>query len=190
MPWKSKCSKEQRWEFVRQWLRHKIGIAQLCRGWQISRKTAYKWIARFQERGRSGLADQARIARRVHNRPAPRWLKRIRRWRVRHPYWGAAKLRWALQRRFGRQGLSSEAAIHRWLKGWGLTRRRWRPRHKGPRLERPPLTLPQNCNDVLTVDFKEWCLTGDGVRVDPLTVRDLYSRYVLAFVLLHRPSLP
>jgi transposase InsO family protein len=189
MPWKSKCSKEQRWEFIRQWLRRKIGVTQLCRRWQISRKTAYKWIDRFQERGRFGLADQPRIARRVHNRPAKRWLQRIRRWRVRRPHWGAAKLRWVLQRRFGHKGLPSEAAIHRWLKGWGLTRRPGRPRHKGPRQERPPLTQPRNCNEVWTVDFKGWFRTGDGVRVDPLTVRDLHSRYILAFVLFHRPSL-
>lgn len=29
------------------------------------------------------------------------------------------------------------------------------------------------------MDFKGWFRTGDGLRVEPLTVRDLYSRYVL-----------
>jgi len=37
---------------------------------------------------------------------------------------------------------------------------------------------------VWTVDFKGWYRTGDGTRVEPLTVRDLYSRYGLAIVLL------
>jgi hypothetical protein len=34
------------------------------------------------------------------------------------------------------------------------------------------------------VDFKGWFRTGDGTRVDPLTVRDLYSRYGLSIALL------
>ena len=189
MPWKTKCSKEQRWDFVRQWLHNKNGLAKLCRDWGISRKTAYKWIGRFEEHGRWGLGDHARVAQRVHNRPPKYWLKRIRRWRARHPYWGAPKLRWALQRRFGRPGLPSEAAISRWLKQWGLTRRPRRTPHKGPRLEHPKLTIPQNPNDVWTVDFKGWFRTGDGVRIDPLTVRDLKSRYILAIVLFRRQSI-
>ena len=47
-------------------------VSELCRRWSISRKTAYKWIARFKERGRYGLADRRRAARRVHNRPTDR----------------------------------------------------------------------------------------------------------------------
>ena len=34
------------------------------------------------------------------------------------------------------------------------------------------------------MDFKGWFRTGDGTRVDPLTVRDLYSRYGLRVALL------
>ena len=34
------------------------------------------------------------------------------------------------------------------------------------------------------MDFKGWFRTGDGTRVEPLTVRDLFSRYLLAFRLL------
>jgi hypothetical protein len=45
------------------------------------------------------------------------------------------------------------------------------------------------CNAVWTVDFKGWYRTGDGVRVDPLTVRDLHSRYGLRIGLLRSQSL-
>lgn len=142
MPWKSDSFPDQRSEFIAQWLRRKMPLAQLCRRLAISRKTAYKWIARFRQHGRRGLRDCPRAAARVHNRPAPQWLARIRRWRTRHPSWGAPKLRWALQRRFGARGLPSEAAISRWLNQWGLSRRRHRrPTHRGPRIERPALTV-------------------------------------------------
>jgi putative transposase len=43
-------------------------------------------------------------------------------------------------------------------------------------------------NDVWTVDFKGWFRTGDGARVEPLTVRDLASRYILSFCLMTRQN--
>jgi hypothetical protein len=49
---------------------------------------------------------------------------------------------------------------------------------------RPGLTRARFSNHVWTVDFKGWFRTRDGVRVEPLTVRDLFSRYVLAVHLL------
>ena len=188
MPWKTNCYKEQRWKFIQEYLRNKSGLAEQCRRWAISRKTAYKWIQRFEERGRFGLADRQRIAHRVHNRPSQLWLKRIRRWRARHPSWGAPKLRWALRRRFGGRSLPSEAAISRWLKVWGLARRRRRPAHKGPIVERPKLTRARRPNEVWTVDFKGWFRTGEGCRVEPLTIRDLASRYILGIILLRQQN--
>ena len=130
------------------------------------------------------MGDRSRAAHEVSNRPRAQWLERIRRWRGRHPYWGAPKLHWALKRRFGSRGLPSEAAISRWLKVWGLTEPRRRRAHRGPRIRRPDLTVARQPNDVWTVDFKGWFRTGDGTRIEPLTVRDLASRYVLAIELM------
>ena len=48
--------------------------------------------------------------------------------------------------------------------------------------------VPKGCNEVWTIDFKGWFRTGDGKRCEPLTVRDLFSRYVLAVVLLPNQS--
>jgi len=110
MPWKTNSEEEQRWGFVRQAMRATMGLAELCRRSGISRKTAYKWVARFQERGRRGLGDQVRSAHRLHNRPPPKWLARVRRGKSQHPNWGAPKLRWVLRKRFGPVGLPSEAA--------------------------------------------------------------------------------
>lgn len=179
---------EQRLKFIRQVQENKSSLSELCRRWSISRKTAYKWLDRLDEGGRLGLRDRKRQAYRVFNRPKPRWLNRIRRWRRLHPTWGAPKLHWALKRRFGEHGLPSEAAISRWLKRWGLSRKRRRMLHKGPRIERPQLTKPKLPNDVWTVDFKGWFRTGDGTRIEPLTIRDLASRYILAVELLECQS--
>jgi transposase InsO family protein len=184
MPWKSNSDQNQRWGFVRIALRAKMCLAELCRRSGISRKTAYKWIARFEERGRRGLKDQMRSAHRLHNRPKPKWLNRIRGCRAKHPSWGAPKIHWVLKRRFGLRGLPSEAGISRWLQHWGLTRRRRSRVRKGPSVERPALKVAKESNEVWTVDFKGWFRTADGTRVEPLTIRDLASRYILAFRLL------
>ena len=53
-------------------------------------------------------------------------------------------------------------------------------------MDRPHLTAAARPNEVWTADFKGWFRTGDGTRVDPLTVRDLASRYALAVDLLER----
>jgi hypothetical protein len=41
-------------------------------------------------------------------------------------------------------------------------------------------------NDLWTVDFKGWWTTRDGRRCEPLTVRDAFSRYILALRILPR----
>jgi len=51
-------------------------------------------------------------------------------------------------------------------------------------IERPHLTTASGPNAVWSVDFKGWFRTGDGTRVDPLTIRDMTSRCLLAVELL------
>jgi transposase InsO family protein len=184
MPWKKNSDQQQRWGFVQLAMRARMSLAELCRRSGISRKTAYKWITRFKEDGVRGLHDKEHSAHRLHNRPNQRWLNRIRRWRFQHPSWGAPKIHWVLKRRFGPLGLPSEAAISRWLRHWGLTRRRRARVRKGSVILRPALAQARHPNDVWTVDFKGWFRTGDGARVEPLTVRDLASRYILDFCLM------
>jgi len=55
-------------------------------------------------------------------------------------------------------------------------------------LEPFTLSVPRTVNEVWTVDFKGWMRTGDGVRCEPLTVRDLFRRYVLCITLLFNQS--
>src|SRR5262249_52730293 len=46
------------------------------------------------------------------------------------------------------------------------------------------------CNEIWTVDFKGWWRTRDQQRCEPLTVRDAFSRYVLAITVLKSTSMP
>ncbi len=42
-----------------------------------------------------------------------------------------------------------------------------------------PLAHADECNRVWCGDFKGWFRSGDGERIDPLTISDAYSRYLL-----------
>ena len=188
MPWKTTNQQEQRFDLIRQMQSGQMSVTELCRRFKISRFTAYKWRRRYRLGRLKALVDKSRGPWRVRRRTSVLWQGRIRRLRRQHKTWGARKLRRQLQWSFGRRGCPAVATISRWLKRWGLAcgRRRFRP---GPVLTRPKLRPARHCNDVWTVDFKGWFGTGNGTRVDPLTVRDLYSRYGLRIALLAAQSI-
>src|SRR5205807_2810982 len=75
-------------------------------------------------------------------------------------------------------------AVGKWLRRMKLNRHAPRRRPGGPYVSRSGLTVPKRSNQVWTVDFKGWFRTQDGRRVEPLTVRDLFSRFLLGIVLL------
>lgn len=187
MPWKTKNEQEQRYELVRAMKSGKESIRELSRRWQVSPKTAYKWLGRYRQAGLPGLSDRARRPERVARRTPRLWLNRLRRLRRQRPTWGARKLRHRLGQERGLAGVPAVATMSRWLKRWGLAKGR-RRRAAGPLVIRRPVRAARRANEVWTVDFKGWYRTGDGTRVDPLTVRDLFSRYGLRVALLRDES--
>jgi len=178
MPWKKNDLVEQRYELIRQMRVGELTVSELCHRANVSRQTAYKWRKRYQAGRLRALADQSRTARKVFGKPVELWLDRVRRIRKRRPTWGARKLYYRLRQDFGAAGLPSVSAITRWLRRWGLAKGK-RRRKPGPLVLRAALRAARRSNEVWTVDFKGSYLIGDGTRVEPLTVRDLYSRYGL-----------
>jgi putative transposase len=101
---------------------------------------------------------------------------------------GGRKLHHQLHQEAKGKGLPAVATVSRWLKHWGLAKGR-RRRPAGPMLLRPAIRSAQEANEVWTVDFKGNYRTGNGRRVDPLTVRDLYSRCGIRVALLLNQSI-
>jgi transposase len=60
MPWKGVTVSEQRENFLRDHQLNYYAVTDLAERYSISRKTAYKWIERYHEKGIEGLADQSR----------------------------------------------------------------------------------------------------------------------------------
>lgn len=182
MPWKNTSIIGQRWQLVKALLRGEHSVSAWCRTFGISRKTAYKWLRRFTEGGRRDLGNRSRRPHRVPVRLRHKWIERIARTRQRHRHWGAKKIQTCLLRQYGQA--PATATIARWLKRMQLTMPRRRRPRKACWLKVPPLTRATAPNHVWTADFKGWFRSGNGQRIEPLTVRDLFSRYVLIIRLL------
>ena len=184
MPWKYCSIEEQRFELVRQVMAGTSTVVALCRRFGVVRQTAYKWLERYRRGRWQALSDRSRRPHRIGRQTTTRWLQRVRSWRERHPTWGARKLQHCLRERFGPRGVPAVSTINRWLHRWGLTHGRPH-RRRGPNVTVPALvSTVRRCHEVWTVDFKGWYRTAGGLRVEPLTVRDLYSRYGLCIALL------
>jgi len=177
MPWKIQSVVGERLRLIKALLQNQKSMCQVCRFFGISRKTAYKWKARFTQGGRGALQDRSRRPRRMPARVADPWIQRIGRMRKKHPDWGPKKIRAQCQRQKLRP--PSTRTIGRWLKRLGFTRSLPRRPRKACVRQHPVLTMARQPNHVWTVDFKGWFRTGSGERCEPLTVRDLYSRYGL-----------
>jgi len=60
MPWNDVTVKEQRQNFIRDYRLGYCTISDLAASFGISRKTAYKWIDRWEQHGAEGLRDLSR----------------------------------------------------------------------------------------------------------------------------------
>jgi putative transposase len=184
MPWKTLSLVRARQKLVEAVLARQHSLQSLARSFRVSRKTAYKWLERFRHRGAAGLGDRSRRPGRSPQQLSAVWVRRILHWRRYRSHWGAKKIRQRLRQLFPRLRLPCVRSVHRCLQRHHKVRRRVRRARKGPRLPAPGLTLARRPNHVWTVDFKGWFRTADGQQQQPLTVRDLFSRYGLCLRLL------
>ena len=184
MTWKNLSSVVRRLEFVKLALRGQESMSALCRRFGLSRRIGYKWKARFVQEGVRGLRDRKRCPRQQPRQIHSRWLVRIRRLRRRHRSWGSRKLAARLRKDYPGQRVPAARTISKWLKRMRLHRHARRRTRRGPTVATRGLTVARRSNQVWTVDFKGWFRTQDGQRVEPLTVRDLFSRYVLSIRVL------
>ena len=168
---------DQRNEFIREWLKGERSIAELSRMFGISRKTAYKWLERFEEHGRSGLGDHNRAPHHSPQAIEEKVAAAIVAERQKYPHWGARKIRQSLKRQQPEEVWPAASSIGELLKREGLIQARQTRRKTPPYSE--PLGHALAANQVWCADFKGWFYCGDGTRCDPFTLTDAYSRYLL-----------
>ena len=168
---------DQRLAFIVEWLRAEWTMTELAERYGISRKTAYKWVDRYDADPTASLADRSR-APKAHGRamadPIRDAILALRRG---HPHWGPKKLRAILRERQPREAWPAASTMGDLLRREGVSQPRRRERYVVPLTQ--PLAAAQAPNEVWTADFKGWFRTADGTRCDPLTVADACSRFVL-----------
>ena len=176
MPWKETCAMDERFLMIGDYRKEAMSVAELSRCYGVSRKTAYKWIDRYEAEGFAGLEERSHAPHVCPHRVGERITQQVLAVRVAHPSWGPKKIRAWLDERKPARHWPALSTIGELIDAAGLAIHRKRRR-------RTPASAPfQSCggpNDVWTTDFKGWFRTGDAERCDPLTLSDAHSRYLL-----------
>jgi transposase InsO family protein len=172
MPWKVVTIMSQRKEFVSLASTEDAIISELCRRFDISRKTGYKWLERFHAEGDSGIADRSRRPKTVPIITSEEIERAIIRVRKRHSSWGGRKICKRLKD-LGWQGVPAPSTITDILRRKGMLDPRESSKHQA--WQRFEAEAP---NDLWQMDIKGHVPVADG-RCHPLTVLDDHSRYSL-----------
>jgi transposase InsO family protein len=166
-----------RLRFIADWQTEHWTMTELCTDYQISRKTGYKWTARYETAGPAGLYDRSRRPQGCAHATDPDLVAALVALRAQHPLWGPRKLLAILSTRAPAAAWPSRSTAAALLKRRGLVvGRRRRVRPAAPRVPLGPVTA---ANEVWTTDFKGEFRTGDRLYCYPLTLRDGWSRFVL-----------
>jgi len=158
-------------------------ISELAEMQSVSRKTIYKWLSRYEESGLAGLTDLSRRPRCSPNQVSAEVEAAIvaarQRWK-----WGPRKLRVKLceqDRQLLWPAVSTIASVLK-SKGLVVSRRR---RLRTP-VQLPPYAPAGEANAVWCADYKGHFQSGNGTRIDPLTITDACSRYLLRCQIVER----
>jgi putative transposase len=154
--------------------------AELAKRYGVSRQSIYKWAKRAQSEGWKGLEDKSRRPKsHPSQQKTQQWEQSILELKRRRRSWGAKKLQAELKRRHLNEPLPSIATIGRILQRRGLTKVT-RRRKAGPAIEKSQKRpQPVSPNAVWAIDFKGNFRLADHTTVYPLTIEDLYSRFLL-----------
>src|SRR5262245_12917951 len=180
MSWGVKDVKGQRISFVLRALSKKENFSKLCREFQISRPTGYKWLRRYEASPElSKLDEQSRRPVHSPNRTSAKIEGRVIQLRQ-ETGWGAKKLQTVLARdqqiRIGRM------TVNRILARNGLLREE--DRH-APAIRRFEMSAP---NQLWQMDHKGPLPMGK-TQCHPLSVLDDHSRFLIGLQAMSSPQL-
>ena len=92
MSWRTTCPMNERLKFIADWLKKEFPVTALSCLYDISRKTAHKWILRYRLKGLAGLEELDR-APKTHPQATPEAVeKKVVAFRREKPSWGPRKL--------------------------------------------------------------------------------------------------
>ncbi len=168
---------EEKLRFVFEYELDERSMTELCQRYEIARETGYVWLRRYRQAGAAGLIEHSRATHR-HGNQTPEDLEQlVLELRQAHMRWGPRKLKRVLERDQPGRVWPATSTIGALLKREGLVVARKKRWHTAPYTA--PLAHANEANRVWCADFKGWFRTADGQRIDPLTISDAHSRYLL-----------
>lgn len=185
MPWKEATKMKLKEEFVLMADQPNANIAALCRRFEISRPTGYKWLRRYQAEGLDGLQERSRRPHHSPNKTPDHIEELVVEARREDPGWGGRKLHCHLSNQAEAGALSitpdqvpSASTITRILDRHGLLAEPGHPGRRGSwkRFER------SDPNELWQLDFKGEFRLANQAYCYPLTLVDDHSRFSLAVV--------
>ena len=177
MPWKASSVVDERMRLVLEYESGLWTMTELCQARQVSRETGYYWVRRYRQGGLEALQDRDRAPRQHPNQTPEEIEAAVLALRRAHMTWGPRKLKWVLEREQAGRRWPAASTIGQMLAREGLVVARKKRRRAPPYTE--PFAAAEAPNRVWCADFKGWFRTGDGERIDPLTISDACSRYLL-----------
>jgi transposase InsO family protein len=173
MPWKEACAMTLRTEFVLLAEQEQANVRELCRRFQVSPKTAYKWLKRYRDGGLDALRDRSRKPHVSPGQTTEKIEKLVLEARDKHPAWGGRKLCKRLLDQ-GIEGVPVASTITEILRRHGRLNAAESSKHQA--FTRFEHAAP---NDLWQMDFKGHFGLEDQSRCHPLTVLDDHSRFNL-----------
>jgi transposase InsO family protein len=154
-----------------------FGVAELCRRYGVSCDTFYAWAARRASGEATWFLDRSHATRSCPHRTGAAIEADVVALRRRFPHMGPRKLKAKLEGRDGARAWPAASTIGDILKRAGLiepVKRRRRP------LDPPRKTIAaEAANEEWAADFKGWFRTQDQRRIDPLTITDSHTRFLI-----------
>lgn len=178
MSWKQTDAMHERHTFIADYQSGLYSITELAERYSISRKTAHKWINRFEAEGSDGLCERSRAPKSCPHRTDQQLGELFVQLRRAHPSWGSRKLREVLRRKHPALVLPAASTIDTILARHRLLEPRRRQRRRMSHPGSAPLQA-ECANAVWCIDFKGEFRLGNGAYCYPLTITDAYSRYIL-----------
>ncbi|MGU3447241.1 IS481 family transposase, partial [Enterobacteriaceae bacterium C34A] len=170
MPWDARDTMSLRSEFVLFASQDGANIRFLCRQFNISPATGYKWLHRWLQDGTAGLTDRSRAPHFSPARTDDSITELLRMAHATHPRWGARKIKGWLEDRG--HPLPAFSTVHKLMARHGLLPgvspgipATGRFEHSAP-------------NQLWQMDFKGHFSFAGG-RSHPLTLLDDHSRFSL-----------
>ena len=149
MAWRAATVMDERASFIYEVRNSDLSFSELCRRYQISRVTGYKWVKRHTALGVPGLSDGSHRPSSCPHRIPAVVERRIIELRKRRR-WGAPKLHTLLEEELG--SAPAISTIHRILDRNGLVQHK-KPRRSMGQPSRPPFEADRP-NALWTADFK------------------------------------